>query len=253
MAIDTTIAVGLPGGGDPTQQGVGNQDPNRKGAAVVAVDPNAQAMAIIDADPNLTPDQKQMMKDVVNAYAGGSALDNQAILDAFQKVKTTTIDPHYADLANQAIYSFKTNIADLNAQRQRDLQTEREALGSKEGGLMNSRAAEQVGSLASVVPFGGSIPQAIANQDKLINTDTQQRYLENVRGQYNTAEQALGTQGIAGITGLPNTPAYTPIGGVTGSLNTERTQEYGSTLDKLQANQQAKNQLNTNSPAPTLP
>jgi hypothetical protein len=213
-----------------------------------------QANAIIDADPNITPEQKQMMKDLVSVYAGGSNVDNKAILEAFDKIKANTIDPHYADLINQTQSVLKSNLQALAEQRALQLEQQgvnateatRQAQQSLEAsGLLDTgEAVRQLGAEAPQVPFGGQPMEGLVQkQNRFIATDTQQRYQQTLREQLSGAEQALGTAGLSGIQGLPQ---YKPIGGVTGSLETAKQKEMASTLSALAENQKSKNVLNTN-------
>jgi hypothetical protein len=194
---------------------------------------------------------------LVSVYSGGTELDNKAILDAFDKIKAQTIDPHYADLINQTQSTLKSNITRLAEQRALELESQgvsaseviRGAQKSLEAsGLLNTgEAVRQLGTQApQPLPFGGQpveglIPQA----NRLIATDTQQRYQEALKGQMAGAEAQLGTTGLRGITGLPT---YTPMGGVTGAIPTAQTKEAATTLSTLTENQAAKNKLKENLP-----
>lgn len=229
-----------------------------KSQLAAKTDAQKKAEAIIDADPNLTPEMRNLAKATLNAYSGGITADAPAILAAFNKIKETTIDPKYADLVNAATSELKSNTTALEQQRATELEKQQalekasivgeQAALEKSGLTMSGEGIKQLGAQAATVPFGGQqveglIPQA----NRLIATDTSQRYQEDLRKQMSAGEQLLGTTGIQGIGGLP---AYTAIGGLTGTLQTGKTQELASTLSSLAANQQAKTNLNTTLPSP---
>jgi hypothetical protein len=219
------------------------------------------AYAIIDADPNMTPEMKALAKATVEAYSGGVEADAPSILRTFDQLKQTTIDPHFNDLIKQAEYGLNQNVAALEASRKTELEAQgtnateavRTAQNSLEGsGLLNSgEAVRQLGSEgAPAIPFGGAdtIEGLVPQRNRLIATDTQSRYQEGLRSKYNTAEQALGTAGVAGMV-----PQGQQIGGVTGTIPTQRTTQYGQTLTSLAANEQAKRDLTKQRANPVAP
>jgi len=222
--------------------------------------PTSQAYAIIDADQNLTPDEKALAKATVDAYSGGIEADASAILRTFDTLKQSTIDPHYADLVNQASYVLKQNVSSLEAQRQNDLEVERAnaeetaRIAQKNletSGMLNTgEAVRQLGSEgAPVVPFGGgNIEGLVPKSNRLIATDTQNRYQENLRKEYNTAEAALGTAGVSKLI-----PAGSTVGGVTGTIPTARTTQLGMTLADVTKNVEAKRKLTSAQPNPVTP
>ena len=227
----------------------------------MAADPNAGAYAIIDADPNLTQEQKDLAKATVFAYSGGIEADAPAILRTFEQLKQTTIDPHFSDLIRQAQVGLQQNVASLEASRKSEL--ERQVVSAEEAtrltqkslessGMLNTgEAARQLGTAGAPapVPFGGAKIEGLVPQaNRLIATDSQQRYQENLRSQYQGAEQQLGTAGLGAVA-----PTAPQIGGITGAIPTARTQQYGQTLSSLAANEEAKRGLTAARPNPVKP
>lgn len=209
-----------------------------------------RANAIIDADVNLTPEMKALAKQVMTSYKGGVEADAASILKTFADIKKTVIDPHYAGLVKQAETALKDTVSSEESARKLELETQganaTQAVEGAQGNLeqqgmtFSGKGVNQLGKASAyggaAVPFGGQVPEGTVNaNNRVIATTSQNRYMEQLKQAGRTAEQTLGTKGITGML-----PGYAAVGGITGSIADTQQQEYGTTLDKIVANAEAK-------------
>jgi hypothetical protein len=229
---------------------------------ITAQDIEARRKAAHDIcnNSNLPPEMKMMcnlMVDTVDIGKLGLGFDKDisAMIEAFNKIKTTQIDPYYRQLAD----FFKQTIQDQyqTLLKERELEKQEEEREAKEtirkakesfekaGLTFSGEAIRQLGEEAAYSAAGqavmpkqkipeGLIPQKLTR----IATSSQARYEESLRDLGRKAEEYLGTEEVKKL-GIP----YTPVGGITGELETKKQKEYGETLRDILDQYLARRQM----------
>jgi len=231
----------------------------------------------IDADTSLTESQKTMLKAFARQHTGG--FDQKSILDTFDKIKKTTIDPYF----DQEINKVKTDIGNqfsvLNSNRERELEQQRLTNGNnirqvktdlEARGMTNSgEAIKDLGASSAYSQGGqsGAIPgqSAIgANENIGVNagltTTTpfgdDQRFYEGTVNQnnrlmssstataYQQAQQQLGqaAENALGTSGAGSLGiAYNSANVGTGSIEKAKQETSGNALNDVINNQSTAN------------
>lgn len=206
-------------------------------------DQNIQdAYKIIDdalSQGRITPEEADLMKDVVDYYQADT-FDPQEILNTYNKIKEETIDPYYAELTKLSIEGLKTNIAAMREQRLLEEESERmratEDIRQTRAGLEGSgltftgEGVRQLGEASATAGIQG--PGLVQQQSNLMASSSAARYQENLKKLGLTAEAQLGSAGLGGV----GFSEYNPLGGITGSLPTQKEASLGSTLSALTGN-----------------
>lgn len=214
------------------------------------------ALAMIDADTNLSPEMKALFKQVVQSYNGGIEANSKDILDTFNTIKSTTIDPYYAGLAGLAAKQLIDQVSSLQTQRSQELETqgtaatqavtdEQKALEAK-GMTFTGEGVKQLGAGSATDPAkfgGGPIPEGLIPQsNRLIASSSALRYQD--------ALNTLGanTEATSGSAAASAVPGYTPAGGVLGTTPKAQQAEEASALTSVMNNEMSSRALQLNTP-----
>ena len=172
-----------------------------------------------------------------------------SIIEAFQKVKTDTIDPYYQGLANQAISTINQAVGNLNKERSlqmeqqntnaseniRNTQNSLEASGMTFSGearrQLGANSAYQQGTETSTnrIPFGGDNVEGLVPQNnRLVASSTEATYQNNLAKIGQQAESTLGSTQAGNLVS-----GYTPATGVEGDIATNKSSAYGTSLGNI--------------------
>jgi hypothetical protein len=216
-----------------------------------------QAMDIINGS-NLDEGIKTLFRQVVNNWDPAKELNADNVIKAFKDIQTSTIDPYFQQLSKLAIDDV-TKARDYGVQ-QRSLETQGEQmtaqknidttkLGLEASGMATTgEGVKQLGAQSafaqagtpqaaqSAMPTVGQLPEGdVPAANRMIASSSQLRYQQNMENLQRQAEKYLGTAGAQSMF-----PEITPVGGVTGTLEQQKTAAYGSALSGL-AGQQDQN------------
>lgn len=113
------------------------------------------AIAVIDAS-NLPDDIKQIWRTTVGMYPDATDFNTDEIMNTFNQIKSSTIDPYYKELADVAINDIKTTIGEMSGSRERELEAEQAAAKNavtnaqsnleKTGMTFSGKGVEQLGT-----------------------------------------------------------------------------------------------------------
>lgn len=224
------------------------------------------AMATIESS-NLPDDIKALWKTVVGMYPDATDFNADEIMTTFNKIKETTLDPYYKELADVAIADVKDSYKNLISSREMELESERALAGKdirqakssleKSGMTFTGKAIEELGAdsayaqngntaMPEQIPFAGmdgTFYEGNVNQaNRLIATSTAARYAKAQQDLGRKAEDYLGTSEAAKL-GI----AYTPAGvNVSGTLGLAAEEKKASTLQTLINQWRDKQNLKTN-------
>lgn len=212
----------------------------------------------------LPPEIQQLWEATVRAYPSGSEYNAQEVLNSFNQIKTTTIDPHFRELATIASNEFKTNLQNQNAQYEMNQETVRANAGQsirqakegleKSGMTFSGQGIEQLGAQSAYAqpntqggsaipaqePFGGMFYEGTVNQGNRLMASSASLANKKTMDVLNAGlEQNIGSAGAAAAGG-------TVKGGITGTLTTQQQGVYGQTLSGIMDNYRKKTALNTN-------
>ncbi len=245
---------GAVGGVDGTPETEAGEAPG--GAAQAEVQTGLQDALDIIESADLPPDIKALYRTVVQNWDPNQELNPQAVIDEFNKIKESTIDPHFQGLANIAIEQVNSAVSSLTGAREREVETEavqaQEQLRAAKGGLEASgltssgEALRQLGGESALaqekIPFGGAdIEGLLPKQQRLISTSSEARFQENLKNLGLQAEQTFGSERAAGL--VPGTEL---VGSVTGALPQQQQQAEAGTLSGILGQQRqtkAQNEL----------
>jgi hypothetical protein len=198
----------------------------------------------------------------ITGYSG-DVLDVSKIVDEFNKIKSSSIDPYFRELADVAMKDFKTQSDYLNTNR--GIETEQEQAAAAKaitdtqaslesrGMTFSGDARKQLGATAAYsptennipggIPFAGTPIEGTVNQaNRLISTSSAARYANQAQTLGRQAEDMLGTSGAAGL-GIN----YTPAGvSQTGKVYSGQQSQYGNTLQQIINNYRTQNKFNLN-------
>lgn len=223
------------------------------------------ALSVIDSS-NLPPDIKELWRSVVQNYPPGVEYDTAEILNTFNKIKAETIDPYFKQLADTAANDIRSSMSQLDQARALELEQQRTSAGNnirqakegleKSGMTFTGKAIETLGAesayaqpganppsaVPTQTPFGGLFYEGTVNQGNRLMASSSEARAAAARE--NAARQAENLLGTAGAKSLGVTEGL--AGGVTGSLDTQKQQQYSSTLNQLIANYRQKQDALTN-------
>lgn len=188
-----------------------------------------------------------LFKQAVGMWDPGSEINTQAIMDTFGKITQSTIDPYFREQAAIFVDDLQANLGTLGQARGQELQTQGvqqeenlrqtraglEASGmtftGEAGRLLGSQSAyRQDPNQPGIVPVQKFGEGLVEQQNKLMGTSSEARYLENLRQLSRQAETQLGSDAAKTLI-----PGAETIGGVTGSMQRERNKAQASTLTSL--------------------
>lgn len=197
---------------------------------------------------DLPADLKSLYITAVQNWDPNTELNPESIIKAFQDIKSSTIDPRFQGLANIAINSVKNASESMIKQRQIELESEAanysQAIGDTQASLesrgltSSGEGVKQLGTnLSGTIKFGGEqqVEGLVNQQNRLISTSSDARYLQNVKDLGLQAEEQLGTSRVNDLV-----PGYIPAGSVVGSLTESKQAAEGATLGNI-LNQQITN------------
>ena len=205
-----------------------------------------EALAVIQ-DSNLPDALKSLYSNVVQNWDPNIELNPENIINAFNDIKNSTIDPYYQGLANLAIASVKESRSFLEGERTRAVEVEDrnadESIRTAKAGLeaagltFSGEARRQLGAESAYqqgtetgtnrIPFGGeAIEGLIPQENRLISTSSQARYEQQMKELARSAEASLGTEQAGGL-------GFETVGSVTGELPASQQSQEASTLSSL--------------------
>jgi hypothetical protein len=212
------------------------------------------AMAQIDAS-DLPPDIKALWKQVVGMYPNSTDFNTGEIMNTFNKIKTSTIDPYYKELADVALKDVQTSVDQVNQARASELEAQKAneagAIKSAQAGLESSgmtfsgKGVEQLGTGSAyaqqpsaqapvATSFAGIDPQmlngAVGQNNRLISTSTAAKYKADQQSIGRKAEDFLGTSALSNVNGLNYTPAGVNL---TGSNTVAKETKTAGTLQDI--------------------
>lgn len=198
-----------------------------------------KAHDIINNNPALDQGSKDLFNAAVDSWDPTQQVNAPAILEAFNKIKTSTTDPYYKEKADVFTKQIQAQLTDMQANRA--LETQAEALkygnngedvrnaqlGLEQRGLtFSGEGNRQLGAQSAysreqgnIVPFGGNSEGLVGQQGKLMSSSSALRYNQNLNQLGQQAEQALGAQGASLVSG------YKPLGVTVGSQQEARIAE----------------------------
>ena len=207
------------------------------------------AADIINNSDLLSPDIKALYNLIAANWSKGTQIDQQSLTDAFNQVKTSTIDPYFQQLAAEATDQIQT--AYSNAQTNRALELQGETANSdqniktEQGNLesagltFSGEAGRQLGQSSAFGGKGlmGTFTDAqglVPTQNSLVASKSAAAYQQSLQSLQRTAEESLGTTASTGLV-----PGITPLGNITGSIaDTKAQTEYSRYQDLTTAAQE---------------
>ena len=223
------------------------------------------AYKIIDAalkKGDLTQAQADAYKKIVKEWDPNKLVNVENVLADYQKVADDTIDPYWQEQLN-----FETGVlqeAVRQQQRQQEMQNEidRTTAGNnirqsqagleKSGMTFTGEGIEQLGGTSAYsqgpssgvpaqTPFGGLFHEGKVNQaNRLMTSSTLAKYSDALTKLGQSAEERLGSKGVAGLV-----PGYTPTtNDLEGSLTTDWNQAKGQAFLNSMDYWNTKSQLN---------
>lgn len=266
---DVSNAAASAGKPDPYSTQFGGAAP---GTGTQTPDQNAllQAYTIIDASNLLTPEQKILFKNAVQGFDPAKDINVTNILDTFKKLRDTSIDPYYQEMAKIAMDDVTRAASNIGASRTLELETEKmneqqnientQADLERRGMTFSGEAIKQLGGQSAYAaaptagvgaqfvqqPFGGTpIEGRVIAGNRILRSTTALRHQQNRERLARETEKYLGSTAAAGAV-----PGIAPIGGVTGTLQEQKQREEGTTLSGLygqeKQNQAARQKLTFN-------
>lgn len=234
-------------------------------ASTTAIDPAAQAnaLAVLNKylnDGTIDSGTYQYFKAAVNAWNPSQQVDFANILNTFETIKNSDINPYFTEQSNLFISDLETNrkyLEDTNAlqktQTTQDIQKLKETTQknlASTGQMFTSEGVKQLGERSAYAVEG--TPQAVASPLPTISAFAGQsgelqkqktaavsandlRYQKSLQDLQHQAEATLGTAKATGLV-----PGATMTGGITGSLEEQRKSAQASALTGLY-NQQQQN------------
>ncbi len=215
-----------------------------------------EALKIIDSS-DLPPELKTLYKQTVKEWPAGQEINVAKILEKFNEIKGTTIDPYFKSVVDFATNSIQQSVQFQQQQRETQLEEERAVSGQnirqakagleqagmtftgkgvQELGAGSAYAQDGASAIPKQEPFGGMFYEGNVNQqNRLMATSSLANYNRNLGLLGQEAEAKLGTQGALGM----NIPGFGAVGGQTGSYNQQKNQAYGTALGQLINQQQA--------------
>jgi hypothetical protein len=202
----------------------------------------------------------QMFKQAIELWNPNNAVDFANILNTFEQLKQSDIDPYFKEQANIFIDDLQRNREYLQAsraieteQQEKGLDQAKEAMQTdlaKRGLLFSGEAIKKLGiespfalegspeaqkaAIPTMQRFGGEAYEGELQKMGRVASDTSQlRYEKQLQDLQRQAEQYLGSDRVGGLI-----PGVQAMGGVTGSLTSQQKQAYGSTLSSLYGQQQ---------------
>lgn len=235
-------------------------------ASTTAIDPEAQArvLAVLNKylnDGIIDSGTYQFFKAAADAWDPAQQVDFANILNTFETIKNSDINPYFTEQANLFISDLETNrkyLEDTNAlqktQTTQDLQKLKETTQknlASTGQMFTSEGAKQLGERSAYAVEG--TPQAAASPLPTISAFAGQtgelqkqktaavsandlRYQKSLQDLQHQAEATLGTAKATGLV-----PGATMTGGITGSLEEQRKSAQASALSGLYSKQQRQN------------
>ncbi len=216
----------------------------------------AAAMAVLNKylnDGTIDSGTYQYFKKVVEAWNPANNVDYANILNTFETIKSTDIDPYYKELSRIFIDDLQASMKYLKDQYALDSDTNAAAAKKNiyesqqsladRGMLFSGEAVKQLGTDAPFAQVGSpealvsSIPDneyaglplgTVQQGNKAASSSAALRYQNNLRDLQRQAEVYLGTTGAAGLI-----PEITPLGGITGDIINQQKVSAGNTLTSL--------------------
>ena len=213
---------------------------------------------------NLPDGVKALFSEIAQGWDPSKEINAQNIIDEFNNIKATTIDPYFQEQADIFIDDVKRTQAYSNQQRDLGLQQEQmqgqQAFEDTQKNLeargmtFSGEANELLGNASAYDPtqkqyyqFGQAGEGKVQAQNRLMSSSSQAQYQKNLADLQRQTEQTLGTAGAQTL--FPNIKGIqTQAGSVTGSLAQQKNQAEASTLSDLygQAQQNYSDNKNIN-------
>lgn len=217
---------------------------------------NAAAMDVLNGylnDGTIDSGTYQFFKQAIADWTPGTATDYANILNSFEQIKNSEINPEFQEQAKSYIASVNQDLKTLGAQNQIDTQNDASIFKqniendqqklANSGMLFTGQAVKELGnqspfaqsgsaqgatSAIPTVDFGGLPIGTIQQSNQAATSSTALRYQDSLAKLSQQAENTLGTTGSAGLV-----PGITQIGGITGSQTQAKQQAEGDVLTNL--------------------
>lgn len=204
-----------------------------------------EALGLIDAAiqaGDITPEIGELWKSVVRNYPPGVEFEIDEILETFNNIKDSTIDPYFRELIKVAqddvIKAFdflkEQRALEEEAERIREQQELRATKGQFEAsGMTFSGQAERELGEEAATGEGGDVGE-LQERQQLLASSSQARYDQALYETGRAAESFLGTD-------MPTLEGYTPVGvDLTGEAQVNRDETEGMTLQQIINNYRAR-------------
>jgi hypothetical protein len=255
QAAWSIIQSGQQSGTTSGSTGTSNGAINANSEAVSSAGGDMQAALDIINKSGLDPSVKALFAEFLQGWQPDKEINAQNIIDEFNKIKSETIDPYFAEQANIFTDEVKRSQAYLNANRELESQSEvMSAQQNKDNAVQNLEASGMTFSGAATDLLGkesaygmtGAAPtSAIPTQkefyqfglpgegqvqanNRLMASSSMARYQKNLSDLSRSAEQTLGSVKAGGLV-----PGVQQMGNVTGSLANQQKAQEANTLSAL--------------------
>lgn len=226
------------------------------GTGTPVIDPAAQANAISVLnkylnDGTIDSGTYQFFKKAVEAWDPSQQVDYANILNTFETIKNTDINPYFKQQADLFVNDLQTNrkyLEDTNALQKTQTQQDTEALKlnmqknlAASGQMFTGEAVRQLGDQSAFAQTGTPQAQASAiptisafgtgelqKQTQAATSANDLRYQKSLADLAQQAESTLGSSASAGLI-----PGTTQVGGITGTLENQKKQAQASALTGL--------------------
>lgn len=209
---------------------------------------NLQAGLDILKNSGLDAGAQALFSEALRGWNPEQEINVKNVLDTFNKVKSETIDPYFAEQANIFMDQIKSTEAYTNQARQMELEGEKVTADQNIRGTQNDLEArgmtfsgQAVDQLGNASTYGtqqgqppqswqiGNAPEGKVNQaNRLMSSSSAARYQKGLQDLQRNVETTLGTAKAQEVM-----PGVAPIGNVSGALNQQKNAQYANTVSDL--------------------
>lgn len=226
-----------------------NQTVNGQPVSGTSTNNDAALQALINspAYQGLPPDQQTLLRMVVQNWNPNSEINMSNVLAEFDRIKSSTIDPYFAEQVSTFTKNIQQQFQTLQEARAQELEVQglnqqnavKESQANLEGSGMtfSGEANRQLGNKSAYIPFQGQPEGLVNTSNRLMASSSLARNQANIRTLGLAAEQSLGNQMGSGLV-----PGYSPLGVSVGSIQQNKQQQLGNTLTSLAGQNQNLNQ-----------
>jgi hypothetical protein len=181
------------------------------------VDTTQNALAVLEGSPfyqNLPEDQKALLRMTVQSWDATKEVNMDNVLSEFEKIKSETIDPHFAEQVQVFSDDVKTNLANLAMSRGQELEAERFGAGEnirqarsgleKSGMTFTGKGIEQLGAQSAFAQPGDQNAAYIGTVDGQLKSFPTEEAAELAGANTIRRNEQFNTYGRAGVAGYVN-------------------------------------------------